>query len=86
MIVVDVDVCRGPRKDYTSKEEERKKKRDEVRTSTLKSWEEQTTLVYDLIALSYVEQTLLSVSGGKEFGKAVCWKHVFTFATARLHS
>ncbi len=42
---VDADVCRGPRKDYTSKEEERKKKRDGVRTSTLKSWEEQTTLV-----------------------------------------
>mmetsp|Transcript_22814 Transcript_22814/g.32611 ORF Transcript_22814/g.32611 Transcript_22814/m.32611 type:complete len:415 (+) Transcript_22814:104-1348(+) len=49
---VDADVCRGPRKDYASKEEERKKKRDEVRISTLKSWEEQATLANELIELS----------------------------------
>ena len=45
-------MCRGPRKDYTSKEEERKKKRDKVRISMLKSWEEQATLANELIELS----------------------------------
>ena len=48
---VDADACRGPRKDYTSKEEERKKKRDEVRISVLKSWEVEM-FVNELIALS----------------------------------
>ena len=51
---VDADVCRGRRKGYISKEEERQKKRNEVRISTLQSWEEQMqiTLVNELIALS----------------------------------
>jgi len=44
-IDADADVCNRPRNDYTSKEEERKKNRDEARASTRKSWEEQTTLV-----------------------------------------
>ena len=49
---VDADACRGRRKDYILKEEERKKKRDEVRITTLQSWEEQMILVNELIALS----------------------------------
>ena len=48
---VDADSCRGPRKDYTSKEEERKKKRDKVRMSTLESVEVEL-FVIELIALS----------------------------------
>lgn len=42
---VDANACRGKRKDYISREEECKKTRDEVRMSTLKSWEQQQALV-----------------------------------------
>ena len=36
---VDHDACRGPRKNYTSKEDERRAKRQETRTAVLQEWE-----------------------------------------------
>jgi len=36
---VDADACRGPRKNYTKKEDERKKERETRRLAVVNEWE-----------------------------------------------